>query len=260
MNKWVKESFALASSMGYLDNLSTVYPVSPNITRGIETEEAQRIKEAFATNNGLNLISALLTFSRFPIDDPYLGFLRKDASAMGRNPQTVKRISDHLFKIGIDGILNGVNKPKSSSREFGPSFRNYLNTLGFPVLQSEPFLRSHSPAFLDGGDAALKIFSAQHLGYKGKKGLDFVLKKNGEFFIGETKFITASGGGQNNGFREAIGFIKKKSRSAQHIAIIDGVVWAASVTHRKNLFNSVKRLSKQKLIMSALLLKQFISD
>ncbi len=259
MNKWVKKSIKLASGRGYLDKLSKVYPVSVNVARKLSVAEQKRIKTAFSKRDGKLLITTLLDFKRFPVDDPYIGFLRRDKSAIDRNPKTVKRISNHLFKIGIEGIISGIQRPKSSSRQFGQYFRNYLNGLGYPVLTDANFIKAKGVAVLAGGDASLKKFAKTHLGYREKKGLDLVFKKGDKFFIGEAKFISASGGTQDKSFRETMGFIKNRSAGAQHIAVLDGVVWAASNNVRgKNLYDDVRKLSEGKLVMSALLLKKFI--
>ena len=185
--------------------------------------------------------------------------MRRDQTAIDRNPKTIKRICYQLFKLGANGIVSGIQRPKSSSRQFGQHFKNYLKTIGYPILGDAEFLNFKDVAFLKGGDAALKKFAKRHLGYRGGKGLDLIFKKNGKLFIGEAKFISASGGTQDKSFREIISFVKRRSAGAQHIAIIDGVVWANPANSRgRNLYDSVRRLPASKFVMSALLLKEFI--
>ena len=259
MNKWVKKSIKLASGRGYLDKLSKVYPVSVNVARKLSVAEQKKIKTAFSKRDGKLLITTLIDFKRFPVDDPYIGFLRRDKSAIDRNPKTVKRISSHLFKIGVEGIINGIQRPKSSSRQFGQYFRNYLNRLGYPALPDADFLKTKGVAVLAGGDTSLKKFAKTYLGYREKKGLDLVFKKGDRFFVGEAKFISASGGTQDKSFRETMSFIKKRSSRAQHMAILDGVIWAASNNIRsQNLYNGIQKLHEGRMAMSSLLLKEFI--
>ena len=261
MNKWVKKSIDLADGHGYLDKLSAIYPVAVNISRKLGVAEQKKIKEVFSKKDAKLLIATLLNFARFPIDDPYIGFFRRDKSAIDRNPKTIKRIGAHLFKIGTDGIIAGIQRPKSSSRQFGQYFRNYIGRLGYPALNSNDFLKYKKTAFLNGGDAALKKFAKEHLGYRGSKGLDLVFRKADMFFIGEAKFISASGGTQDKSFRETMSFVKKGSVKAAHIAVIDGVVWATFAgVGGKNLYDGVKRLQEKKFVMSALLLKQFLKS
>jgi len=259
MNRWVKKSIELADGKGYLDRLSAVYPVELNTSRELSAQEKEEIRKIFETRNRKQLILSLLNFSRFPIDDPYIGFLRKDISSIDKNPKTIKRISDHLFKIGVEGIISGMQRPKSSSRQFGQYFKNYLITLGCPVLHSEDFLNYRGEAFLKGGDKSLKVFAKKYLGYKGGKGLDLIFKKNNNFFIGEAKFISTSGSTQDKSFRETMDFIKKKSNKAKHIAILDGIIWVARGKYKNSgLYSGIRRLSEEKIVMSTLLLKEFI--
>lgn len=264
MNKWVKKSVNLANSCSYLDNLMEVYPVDLAMPREINPEERKRIKEIFTRRNKKKLISILLDLKRFPIDDPYIGFLRRNRKALDKNPKTVRRIGKRLLSIGLNGILIGASKPKSPSRQLGQMFRKWLSKLGYPILSKEDFLGCKGIAILKGGDAALKKFAKDNLGYRGQKGLDMVLRIKRRFIIGEAKFITASGGGQDKGFRETIAFIKHKGRRALRIAILDGVVWLApdKIKTRKkkklSLYESVLRLNKNQIALSVLLLKDFI--
>lgn len=261
MNKWVKESLSLAAGQGYLDKLSKVYPVSINTIRVLSGAEKKSITAAFKKGNGIQLINTLLNFKRFPIDDPYIGFIRKDANALSKNPKTLKRISDHLFGLGIDGIVAGIQRPMSSSRQFGQLFRSYARNLGFKIFTNEDiFLNSNGVAIFDGGDAELKRIAKKHFGYNGRKGLDLILKKNKHVFLGEAKFISTSGGTQAKSFRETMSFVKMSSSAAKHIAIIDGVIWAQGSSYRNNLYGQLHKLSEDKYVMSALLLKRFINS
>jgi len=134
MNAWVEKSIKMARGNGYLDKLQKVYPVSVNAIRKLDPQEKQDIIQAYKKKNARLLIETLLSFERFPIDEPYIGFFRKDNSAMKRNPKTVKRIGEQLFKLGVEGIIEGIERPKSASRQFGQYFKIYIQTLGFPVL------------------------------------------------------------------------------------------------------------------------------
>lgn len=261
MNKWVKESFNLAGSKGYLDDLSTTYPISVNAVRKLTVPERERVAAAFKTKDGALLVKTLLGFKRFPIDDPYIGFLRKDSGALERNPRTLERISKHLFELGLEGIVDGIQRPISPSKQFGQLFRSYTKKLGFKVIQSEDeFINAKGIAIFDGGDANLKRVAKKYFGYKGKKGLDLIMKINGQVFLGEAKFISTNGGTQDKSFRETMNFVKRGSGGAKHMAIIDGVVWAQNGSSRTNLYGQLHRLPEGKFVMSALLLKKFITS
>jgi len=264
MNKWVKKSINLASSYGYLDKLSRVYPINLEIDREISAEEQERIEKAFHKKDVKILISVLLDLERFPIDDPYIGFFRKDRSALKKNPKTVDRIGQRLLSMGLKKLLAGANRPKSSSRQFGQTFSQWLPKLGYPILSPQKFLEHKGIAILKGKDVALKDFAHRELGYNGEKGLDLVLRINNKFIIGEAKFISRSGGTQDKSFRETINLIKHKDKKATRIAILDGVVWLASKKlpvekkKKQSLYESVSHLNVNQLALSVLLLKDFV--
>ena len=202
----------------------------------------------------------LLDLERFPIDDPYIGFLRKDKEAINKNPKTVKRIGERLFKMGFDNLIIGASRAKTPSRQIGQLFRKYLHKLGYPVLPRDKFLKNKKIAILDGGDEALMKFAKEELGYKGQKGLDLVLKIDNKFIIGEAKFISMSGGTQDKSFREGISFVKHKSKKAIHIAILDGVVWLIKKNKKPTLYETTINLKNNQIAFSALLLKEFIKS
>lgn len=259
MNEWIEKSMELAKKSNYLDHLVDVYPINV-IVSSKSKNNYQKVKDAFKEENSQDLLLELLKFKRFPIDDPYIGFFRKDKDAISRNPKTVKRITDDLFRTGMRKIISGIERKKSPSRQFGQLFRNYIKKLGYRVLSDpEKFLSSKRVAFLDGGDKFLKNFAKKELGYKGDKGLDLILKVGDKFFIGESKFISLKGGTQDKSFREAMSFVKKTSRSAQHIAILDGIIWLND-KKRGNLYSQLFRLKSGQIILSSLLLKEFIKS
>lgn len=259
MNKWVKNSFELVNSHGYLDKLTSVYPVNSIENREVSEQEKERIHKAFSSNNSKELISVLLDFKKFPVDDPYVGFLRRDRKALDKNPKTIKRIGDRLFSLGYEGIVSGVGKPKSPSRQMGQMFTNWLSNLDYPILPKEDFLDYKETAILRGGDELLMQFAKNNIGYRRKKGLDLVLKTNKNFVLGEAKLITTKGGTQDKSFREAIGFAKSKNKNAINVAILDGVIWLPS-NNKKNLYNSLLDLTEDQIVLSSLLLKDFIKS
>src|SRR3989338_3143515 len=152
MNKWVKESIKKAQSQGYLDQLSEVYPINIPALRGIPADQEREIRQAFQNKNKKKLITTLLNLERFPIDDPYIGFLRRDKSALDKNPKTLNRIWNRLFVMGSRGILESAKKPPSSSRQMGQMFRNWLYSNYHPnVLSESAFLKkSKGIAVLEG--------------------------------------------------------------------------------------------------------------
>lgn len=265
MNKWVEKSVKLANSYGYLDKLLKVYPVNLTMNREISEEEKDRIKKVLLKKNRKELIKVLLEFKKFPIDDPYIGFIRKDKSALDKNPKTVSRISRRLLRLGLEGILSGICSPESPSRQMGQMFRKWLVKLGYPILPKEKFIKYKGTAILKGGDESLKNFARENLGYKRQKGLDLVLKTKNSFVLGEAKLITRSGGTQDKSFREAISFIKSKNnKNIIKMAILDGVVWLSSgdkkLRNKKNLYENIRDLKSNQIALSSLILRDFIKS
>src|SRR3989338_7184691 len=107
MNIWVEKSRNLAKKSNYLDRLADVYPLNKSIISK-SSNDYKIIKDAFKKHNRKELLSELLKFKRFPIDDPYIAFFRKDKTAITRNHKTVKRITDYLFKIGMGEVMAGI--------------------------------------------------------------------------------------------------------------------------------------------------------
>lgn len=265
MNNWIQNSLKLASSRGYLDKLLNVYPVDTTIKRQISPKVKKTIINALKSNDKKELISTLLRLDRFPIDDPYIGFIRKDKNALDYNPKTLERINKRLHMLGIHDILDGISRPESSSRKMGQMFKKWLYDLGYPVLNADQILKTKATvAILAGGDKSLKAFAKKELGYKGDKGLDLVIKVGEKFIIGEAKFISTTGGTQDKSFREGINFIKHKSGKALRIAVLDGVIWIRSKQKKKtinlNLYESADKLNSNQIVLSALLLKDFIEE
>ncbi len=96
-------------------------------------------------------------------------------------------------------------------------------------------------------------FAKQNLGYKHDKGLDFVARFNNKYVIGETKFLTDSGGHQNAQFNDAIITVESKV-DAIPVAILDGAPYIES---NNKMCKSVRNQNKHN-IMSALVLREFL--
>lgn len=256
MNKWIKKSIDLANSKGYLDKLFRVYPVELGVFRDVSEELKIKVKQAFKNKNKLYLIKTLLGLPKFPIDDPYIASLRRHPDLLNKNPKTVKRIGEKLLSIDIDTILELTTQPKSPSRQFGYSFKNWLRTLQYPFLEEKKFIKSNRAVFLEGSDEKLKQFAIKELSIKNlKKGIDFILKVKAEFILGEAKFLTDYGGTQNNQFNDAIKIAKISKGNIMGIAVLDGIVWFESDAY---MHRTIKRIRGSAI--SALLLNDFIKE
>lgn len=213
MNKWVLKSIKLANSKGYLDKLFEIYPIESGIPREIPEALKKDIRKAYKEKNKIELIENLLKLPKFPIDDPYIASIRRHPFLLQKNPKTLERITNKIFSMDIETILDLSSSPKSSSRQLGHSFKKWLRTLKYPFLDKDEFISCNGIAFLEESDKKLKQFAIEELSIKNlKKGIDFILKIKNNFILGEAKFLTDYGGTQNNQFREAINITKIKKR------------------------------------------------
>ena len=257
MNYWTKLSIEFANQRNYLDELFKVYPTIPDGIREIDDSLWTKVEESFSKRNNLKLLEALLKLDLFPIKDSYVAYLKRDSTSIKRNPNTVDRLCGRLYEMGLDKLYEKCSEPKETNRQIGPLFKRWINSgsLGITPVSSDEFLSSSSNAILDASDAQLMDFAKQHLSYNHDKGLDFVARFNGEYIIGEAKFLTDFGGHQNAQFNDAITTVKTKVR-AKTVAILDGVLYIESKNKmHKNIANG--ELDNYN-VMSALVLREFL--
>jgi len=257
MNRWVKKSIDLADSEGYLDRLEEIYRVEP-AERQVSQDILDSIEKVYDTKDPVNLVKTLLKLKieKFPIDHPFIAFLKRSRSAVEKNPKTVKKIGEALLSMSLDQIFNGLKKPKMASRRMGPMFRNWLPNLGYPLLEEDEILTYKKTAILKGSDKTLMKFVNKNLGCNEKKGIDLVVKTPRTYIIGEAKFLSDVGGEQYEQFSKALDFAEKKEgRNTVRIAILDGVVWIKS---KNKMYKEI--VNTKATALSALLLKEFIES
>lgn len=121
MNYWTELSIEYANQRNYLDDLFQVYPTIPEGIREINTVRWTNIETAFNRNNNHDLIKELIKLDLFPIKDSYIAYLRRDRTAIDRNPQTINRISGRLYEMGLDIIFARCTEPKETNRQIEPS-------------------------------------------------------------------------------------------------------------------------------------------
>lgn len=120
MNKWIEKSIELANNQNYLDKLFDIYPMIPNNVRKIDETYWSKIEQAFKEKDDKVLITYLLYLDLFPIKDSYIAFLRRDtANALKNNPETVKRLCERLYKMGLNKIFEKCTEPKETNRQIG---------------------------------------------------------------------------------------------------------------------------------------------
>ena len=260
MNIWCQKSIELATNENYLDRLQTIYSVQKNPKRPINKETKEKIEYAYLNKDKITLLEECFAADVAPIKDSYIGFLKQDKSAFERNPETIDRIFQEIYALGIDQIIQNMERPAESNRQMGQRFRNWVESgaLGIKVSQSkDEFLSSSEDMVLGGSDKSLGLFARVNLGYGRQTGLDFLCRVNGIYVIGEAKFISASGGNQNNQFNSALSIFSSITTTTKFkvcpIAILDGVIYLMG----KNKFTATLERTNEN-IMSALLLKDFL--
>ncbi len=256
MNYWTQLSIDFANQRNYLDELFSVYPTIPEGIRDIDDELWEQVEKSFEERNNDALLRALLKLDLFPIKDSYVAYLKRDETAIERNPNTVNRLCGRLYEMELDKIYEKSSEPKETNRQIGPFFRRWLRkgVLGVPLVPLEDFLSSEGNAILDAGDAQMMQFANEHLNYTHNKGLDFVARFNDQYIIGEAKFLTDFGGHQNAQFNDAIGLVQTDV-DAVTVAILDGVLY---IKGRSKMYRAITQDLVGYNLMSSLVLREFL--
>ena len=257
MNPWIQLSIEYANQRSYLDDLFQVYPTIPDGIRELNGDLWKDVEKAFEKKDNTALLKNLVKLDLFPIKDSYIAYLRRDKTALERNPATAARLSGRLYEMGLDTIYARCSEPKETNRQIGPLFKRWLNkkALGIQPVKLEEFLATKENAVLDASDAEMMKFAREHLNYKHNKGLDFVGRFNGKYVIGEAKFLTDFGGHQNAQFNDAIATINAKDVKAVKIAILDGVLF---IKGKNKMYKDITGKLKDENIMSSLVLREFL--
>lgn len=257
MNKWTQLSIEYAQQKSYLDDLFQVYPTIPEGIRDVNQNAWEAVEKSFAKKDNDLLIRQLLKFDLFPIKDSYVAYLKRDTTAIDRNPRTINRICGRLYEMGIDKIFERCSEPKETNRQIGPMFKDWLyrKSLGIEPVPLADFLKNDKDAILGGGDYAMTKFAKEHLNYQHPKGLDFVARFNKQYVIGEAKFLTDFGGHQNAQFNDAISTITALGVNAIKVAVLDGVVY---IEGRNKMYKAITETYKDCNIISALVLREFL--
>lgn len=225
MPTWPDKSFAFVEQGGYLDKLATVYPAPSIQPRPLTRAEQGKVKAALNQRDNYGLLETLLSFKRFPFNDPYVSFLRKNPREISKNPQTVQRICAHLRQMGIANVVKGLEEPVQFNRRMGQMFRSWLRSKYVAFKDPQAFRTSTQPlTILDAPGEQLRQFANQ-IGCGLQKQPDLVAKANGRYVVGEAKFIGTEGGNQNRGFDDALNLASRSYTNAVTVAVLDGIVW-----------------------------------
>ena len=270
MNIWTQKSIELANQKNYLDLLYRVYPISENARREISNEIKGIIKKYLENKNNKKLLITLLEQLNkkeivFPIKDSYVSYLKHDFTAIDRNPKTVDRITSILYEMGYDEIIERATAPKEANRQMGSLFNNWIKkgSLTNNILTDEnDFLKTQENAIYGGDDKDRATFATKHLGYTREKGIDLLAKFNGQYIMGEAKFLTDTGGSQNSDFEDAEATLRTNLSNTDSdiikIAIIDGPVYIEKCAGQKIPNRIRTAFSDDEVILSAVLLRDYL--
>lgn len=204
----------------------------------------------------------LLKQPLFPIKDSYVAYLKRDPSALSRNPLTRQRLAGVLCEMGVEEIIENITRPKETNRQIGPLFKAWVNSgaLGCAIVDdSDEFMESAENMIYSASDEEMRRLASEHLGYARGKGLDLICRFNQKYIIGEAKFLTDFGGHQNAQFEDAIATLvaplNKTKYDVRTIAILDGVVY---INCREKTHKATLEYSETYTILSAVLLRDFI--
>ena len=141
MNYWTGVSIEFANQRNYLDELFKVYPTVPEGIRDINQQKWQQVEAYFNSKDNIELVKSLLSFELFPIKDSYVAYLKRDSSAILRNPATINRLAGRIYELGLDKLYEKCSEPKETNRQIGPLFKRWLlqGTLGLPILPLAEF-------------------------------------------------------------------------------------------------------------------------
>lgn len=256
MNEYLRESIEIANNYDYLDRLYSVYPISNNVRRNINESVLKKLKDAYISQDNSSLIKQALKLELFPLKDSYVAYLKRDETAIEKNPKTINRLAGSMYQLGWEKFLMNISEPKEANRQMGSKFKDWLNRkpLGIMPVPLDQFIADNSDAILDCSDAVAMNFAAENFGYSRNKGLDFIARFNGKYVIGEAKFLTDFGGHQNAQFEDAITTLQTPVKNAVTVAILDGVLF---INGRNKMHNSLKNQYANCNIMSALSLSKF---
>ena len=252
-NPWSIRSVELVTTQNYLDQLQEIYPQSEG-ERNTAADVLDRIRESFEARDDNALINRLLDLEKFPTKDSYVGFLRRDRGSIERNPETVDRICNQLYEIGIENVIGGIMQPMEGNRRRGNQFSQWVRD-NFDVVGENEFQRSTEGVVVLGATEREALDFCNRVCRVGiAKRPDLVAKAGRTYVIGEAKFLSIHGGSQGRAFEDGITLASNASGNAVKVFLLDGIHWIETGSAQYNrIDNSTAN------IFSSLLLEDFLN-
>lgn len=252
MNEWSQRTLHLVTSQDYLDKLQQIYPHREG-ERDVAVNALDSIRQSFEDRDEIALLNKLLDLEKFPYKDSYVGFLRRDRTAIARNPQTVRRICEKLYEMGIGSIISGVTQSKEANRRRGNQFSAWIRR-EFEFVDVSQFQSSaNGIKMLDATERVARNFCNTVMGVGISKRPDMVAKAGRRYVIGEAKFLSSTGGNQGRAFDDGMGLATNPSGSAYKVFILDGIHW---IERGSEQFQRIEYSTSP--VFSVLLLREFL--
>ena len=263
MNEWVKKSLELATSEGYLDKISQVYPATALPVRPLDKQDKESIRLLHKQADPTRLLEFLLRITKeghpFPIEHSYASIFRQKPALIEKNPLVFRKLGEIILSMPIDDIIRGAERPIDINRVMGQAFYNWLRNhfpgKSIPFLSQSQFTNYQTGAFFDGRDADILSYVTQILGRGLERGRDFLYKKRDKFVIGEARFLSTSGGSQTRDLNETIEFVKGNKGRIIGIGVLDGIVW-----FNRSYVKKLSDLSADEPALTVLLLEDFLNS
>lgn len=252
MNEWATRTLKLVENEDYLDRLQSIYP-HEDVERDVEDNVLDSIRSAFEERHNTPLLNTLLDLEKFPYKDSYVGFLRRDRGAIERNPQTVARICNRLYDMGIDGVIMGATAAKEANTRRGNQFANWTRSK-FKFVSEFEFKKSgNGIVMLDASEATARDFCNKEMGVGIAKRPDMVAKSGRRYVIGEAKFLSSTGGNQGRGFEDGMKLATNAEGRTHKVFVLDGIHWIekGSAQHKQIDYSNAQ-------VFSALILEDYL--
>ncbi|OWP56407.1 MAG: hypothetical protein B2I17_05955 [Thermoplasmatales archaeon B_DKE] len=260
MNSWAQRSIDIANNGNYLDQLKAIYRIDIPGMRDIDPELVREIAIAHSKKDARNVFIKSLDLPVFPIEHPYVAFIRYDPDKFIKlNPQVVEYIGNAILALRIDEILLLGAKAKRPVKRYGQAFKSWLLSLPYRKLDIPQFstvsLGSNEIVICDESDQEYEDFANSQLRCGLVKAPDLLLRKGDKYILGEAKFLSDLGGGQDRNFSDAMDMVNNHNGNAHRIAVLDGPLWLNGPD--RNQTRGVRNTNAD--VMSALVLQDFIS-
>lgn len=269
VSEYKSKSFAVANSTAYLDDLEReVYSVQSKDIRELDVSIKRDLESAFEREDKQEVIRVLIERAdKFPINDQYIGWFRDHPNALAENPRQVDRIYESLKDMGIERIIEQSQRKKSSSKQMGSQFEDWVQQLPYMYKSREEFIE-YDPSvgevvIFEGSGVDITVV-LNELGCSGfDKNPDFLAKKRvaegeDQYITAEAKFVSSSGGGQTHQIKDAIKFVEEVNRNSGSnvtpLVIVDGLPLSR---HRSSKIQNLIRDAHSNII-SALVLEEFL--